>query len=110
MNKMKIIFYGTPAFAVKNLDYLHKNNFTVAAIVTATDKRSGRGKKIHISAVKKYALANNIPILQPKNLKADSFVTKIKDLAPDCQVVVAFRMLPESVCCKSGPPSWANRS
>ncbi len=97
MNKMKIIFYGTPAFAVKNLDYLHKNNFTVAAIVTATDKRSGRGKKIHISAVKKYALANNIPILQPKNLKADSFVTKIKDLAPDCQVVVAFRMLPESV-------------
>jgi len=97
MNKMKIIFYGTPAFAVQNLDYLHKNNFTVAAVVTAPDKRSGRGKKMHSSAVKKYALANNIPVLQPENLKAESFVTKIKHLAPDCQVVVAFRMLPESV-------------
>ena len=97
MNKMKIIFYGTPAFAVQNLEYLHKNNFTISAVVTATDKRSGRGNKINSSAVKKYALANNIYILQPKNLKVDSFVNKIKDLAPDYQVVVAFRMLPECV-------------
>ena len=77
MNKMRIIFYGTPAFAVQNLGYLHKNNFTIAAVVTAPDKRSGRGKKIHLSAVKKYALDNDIPVLQPENLKAVSFITKI---------------------------------
>ncbi len=97
MKGLKIIFYGTPEFAVHQLDYLYQQKFTIAAVVTATDKPSGRGKKLQMSAVKKYALEKQLPLLQPDNLKAPAFEAEIKKQAPDCQVVVAFRMLPKNI-------------
>ena len=97
MIELKLIFYGTPEFAVHQLDYLYLQKCTILAVVTAPDKPSGRGKKLQMSAVKKYALKKNIPVLQPQNLKAPAFIEQIKNLQPDCQIVVAFRMLPKSV-------------
>jgi len=97
MKRLKLIFYGTPEFAVQNLAYLVKDHFEIAAVVTAPDKPAGRGKKIQRSAVKQYALENQIPVLQPTNLKDPSFIEQIKKMAPDGQVVVAFRMLPKSI-------------
>jgi len=97
MKELKLLFYGTPEFAVHQLDYLNQQNCTILAVVTAPDKPSGRGKKIQMSAVKKYALSKKLPLLQPSNLKAPAFLEKIEQLKPDCQVVVAFRMLPKSV-------------
>ena len=89
---------GTPDFAVPSLEILHQSVYNVVGVVTATDKYGGRGnKKLIESPVKKYALAHNIPVLQPKNLKAPEFVEELRALEADIQVVVAFRMLPEVV-------------
>jgi methionyl-tRNA formyltransferase len=95
---MRIIFMGTPDFAVPSLEILVKNGYEVAAVVTATDKLGGRGgNQVLESAVKKAAKALGLPVLQPKNLKAPEFIRQLEDLRPDLQVVVAFRMLPEAV-------------
>ncbi len=87
---------GTPAFAVPTLLKLNDSGFTIPAVITAPDKLGGRGKKEWlISAVKDAALALNIPVLQPVNLKSEAFLHTVKDLKPDLFIVVAFRMLPE---------------
>lgn len=86
---------GTPDFAVPSLDILVQNGYNVVAVITATDKMGGRGgKKVLQSAVKKYAVEKNIPVLQPKNLKAPEFIEELKSYKANLQVVVAFRMLP----------------
>jgi methionyl-tRNA formyltransferase len=94
---MKIVFMGTPEFAVPSLDILVQNNYNVCAVVTSTDKPSGRGQKIQYSAVKEYALSKNLNILQPEKLKDENFVQALKDLKADLFIVVAFRMLPEMI-------------
>ncbi len=95
---MKIIFMGTPDFAVPSLDILVENGYDVVAVITATDKYGGRGnKKLLQSAVKKYAVEKGIHVLQPKNLKKKEFLDELWALQADLQVVVAFRMLPEKV-------------
>ncbi len=88
---------GTPEFAVGILDTIIKNNYNVVGVITAADKPAGRGQKIKYSAVKEYALANNLPLLQPTNLKDESFLAELKALDANLQIVVAFRMLPEVV-------------
>lgn len=97
MKKLKIVFMGTPDFAVGILDTINKNKYEIAAVITAPDKPSGRGQKVSISAVKAYALANNLHILQPINLKNEDFLSELKSLNANLQIVVAFRMLPEAV-------------
>ncbi len=95
---MRIIFMGTPDFAVPSLDILFQNGYDIAGVITATDKRGGRGKnKLIQSPVKKYALDKNLKILQPKNLKDPHFVEQVRALKADLQIVVAFRMLPEVI-------------
>lgn len=94
---MKIVFMGTPAFAVHSLNAIVKAGFDVSAVVTAPDRPSGRGMKLQPSEVKKYALDHDIQVLQPTNLKSPEFVASLQNIAPDLQVVVAFRMLPEVV-------------
>ncbi|MBI2258239.1 MAG: methionyl-tRNA formyltransferase [Flavobacteriia bacterium] len=94
---MKIVFMGTPTFAVGILDKLVKEKCEIVAVVTVADKPTGRGQKISFSAVKEYALLHNLPILQPLNLKDDVFVSELKKLNADLFVVVAFRMLPEII-------------
>jgi len=89
---------GTPEFAVHSLKAIHESEHEVVGVITSTDKLGGRGGKNLIeSAVKKYALAQNLRILQPPNLKATSFIEELKSLQADVQIVVAFRMLPEVV-------------
>ena len=97
MEKLRIVFMGTPEFAVGILDTIIKNNFEVVGVITAADKPAGRGQKIKYSAVKEYALVNNLKLLQPTNLKDETFLTELKSLNANLQVVVAFRMLPEVV-------------
>ncbi len=96
-DKFRIIFMGTPDFAVESLKSLHKNGFNIIGVITAPDKPAGRGKKLQASAVKKYATENNLALLQPANLKNEQFVKDLKALKADLNVVVAFRMLPEVV-------------
>jgi methionyl-tRNA formyltransferase len=97
MEKLRIIFMGTPEFAVGILDTIIKNNYNVVGVITAADKPAGRGQKIKYSAVKEYALANNLPLLQPTNLKDETFLSELKTLDANLQIVVAFRMLPKVV-------------
>ena len=97
MEKLRIIFMGTPEFAVGILDTIIKNNYDVVGVITAADKPAGRGQKIKYSAVKEYALANNLTLLQPTNLKDEAFLAELKALNANLQIVVAFRMLPEIV-------------
>jgi methionyl-tRNA formyltransferase len=97
MEKLRIVFMGTPDFAVGILDTIYKNNFDIVGVITATDKPAGRGQKIKYSAVKEYALQHNLRLLQPSNLKDPSFIEELKGLQANLQVVVAFRMLPEVV-------------
>lgn len=97
MEKLRIVFMGTPEFAVGILDSIIKNNYTIVCVITAADKPAGRGQKIKYSAVKEYALANNLTLLQPTNLKDESFLAALKALNANLQIVVAFRMLPEVV-------------
>lgn len=97
MEKLRIVFMGTPEFAVGILDTILKNNYEVVGVITAADKPAGRGQKIKYSAVKDYALANNLPLLQPTNLKDEGFLSELKALQANLQIVVAFRMLPKVV-------------
>lgn len=93
----RIIFMGTPEFAVASLDALVNAGYNVVAVVTAPDKPAGRGMKLTQSAVKKYAVEKNIPVLQPEKLKSVEFIEQLQSFKADIQVVVAFRMLPEIV-------------
>jgi len=97
MKNLRIIYMGTPDFAVETLRALVENGFNVAGVVTMPDKPAGRGHKIQFSPVKQYALANNLPVLQPEKLKDEQFLSELKALNADLQIVVAFRMLPEAV-------------
>lgn len=97
MNKLRIIFMGTPEFAVPSLNILIKNGFEVSAVITAPDKPAGRGRKISQSAVKSFALKHEIPVLQPTKLKDPEFLKQLKNLKANLQVVVAFRMLPKAI-------------
>ncbi len=97
MRNLRIIFMGTPNFAVPVLKKLIENNYTIIGVVTAPDKPAGRGLKINQSAVKKYAVSQNLPVLQPVNLKSKSFINQLKELNANLQIIVAFRMLPEIV-------------
>jgi len=94
---MRIIFMGTPEFAVASLDALVNAGFSIVAVVTAPDKPAGRGMQLQQSAVKKYAAEKKLHILQPDKLKDPAFITQLQELKADLQVVVAFRMLPEIV-------------
>lgn len=94
---LRIVFMGTPDFAVESLRALVENDYNIVGVITMPDKPSGRGHKIQYSAVKKYALEQNIPLLQPEKLKDESFAEELKALKADLQIVVAFRMLPEIV-------------
>lgn len=93
----RIVFMGTPAFAVAILEKLVKENCQVVAVVTAPDKPAGRGMQMSQSAVKQFALQHNLPVLQPIKLKDPEFLAELKSFDADIQVVVAFRMLPEVV-------------
>ncbi|UQD56271.1 methionyl-tRNA formyltransferase [Flavobacterium sp. K5-23] len=97
MEKLRIVFMGTPEFAVGILETIIKNDYEVVGVITAADKPAGRGQKIKYSAVKEYALANNLRLLQPVNLKEESFLEELKALNANLQIVVAFRMLPKVV-------------
>jgi methionyl-tRNA formyltransferase len=95
--ELRIIFFGTPDFAVASLNALVEGGAKVLAIVTAPDKPAGRGMQLQQSAVKQYALAKGLPVLQPEKLKAPEFIEQLKNYKADLHVVVAFRMLPETV-------------
>jgi len=97
MKNLRIVFMGTPEFAVATLGSLLMNGFNVIGVVTAPDKRSGRGRKISKSAVKEFAEFSYLPIMQPENLKDPEFINSLKKLNADIFIVVAFRMLPEVV-------------
>lgn len=94
---LKIIYMGTPEFAVAGLKILLENGFHIVAVVTAPDKPSGRGLHLQQSPVKQFAVSNNIPVLQPEKLKNPEFISSLRSYHADLQVVVAFRMLPEIV-------------
>ena len=97
-NKLRIIFMGTPEFAVATLDILVKNNMNIVGVVTTPDKPAGRGQKLSQSAVKKYAIENNLPVFQPEKMKDPEFIRLMhEELKPDLNIVVAFRMLPEII-------------
>ena len=97
MKDIRIVFMGTPDFAVTILKHLVDNNYNVVGVITAADKPAGRGRKLNESAVKKYALTQNLKILQPTNLKNEAFLDDLKNLNANLQIVVAFRMLPKLV-------------
>lgn len=99
MNKkeLRILFMGTPEFAVESLKSLVEGGYNIVGVVTMPDKPAGRGHKLQFSAVKTYALEQNLPILQPEKLKSPEFLQQLSDLNADLQIVVAFRMLPEIV-------------
>lgn len=95
--ELRIVFMGTPDFAVASLKALVENGYHVAGVITAPDKPAGRGKKLTESAVKKYAVEKGLKVLQPEKLRDPVFLEELKSLKPELQVVVAFRMLPEVV-------------
>ncbi len=97
MNPLRIIFMGTPEFAVPSLEILLQNHQNVVAVITAPDKPQGRGQVLKGSPVKECALKHNIPVLQPTNLKSGEFQEELRQYKADLQIVVAFRMLPEAV-------------
>lgn len=94
---LRIVFMGTPDFAVESLRVLVENDYNVVGVITMPDKPAGRGYKIQFSAVKKYAMEKNLPLLQPEKLKDEVFLAELNALQADLQIVVAFRMLPEVV-------------
>jgi methionyl-tRNA formyltransferase len=96
-NSMRIVFMGTPDFAVTSLDALVKAGCNIVGVITAPDKPGGRGMQLQQSPVKKYAVENNLRVLQPEKLKNPEFLAELKSLNADLQIVVAFRMLPEAV-------------
>lgn len=93
----RIIFMGTPEFAVASLDALVQAGYNIVGVITAPDKPAGRGMKMNESAVKKYAVEHNLHVLQPEKLKNPEFIAELKSLNADLQIVVAFRMLPEII-------------
>jgi methionyl-tRNA formyltransferase len=97
MRDLRIVFMGTPDFAVATLAALVEASFNVVGVITAPDKPAGRGQKLSQSAVKKYALEHQLNIFQPTNLKSEDFIANLKALKPNLQIVVAFRMLPKVV-------------
>src|SRR6476469_4151548 len=97
LSPLRIVFMGTPEFAVASLDALVKAGYNIVGVITAPDKPAGRGLKMNESAVKKYALDHHLKILQPEKLKNPAFFEELKSLHADIQVVVALRMLPEVV-------------
>lgn len=97
MKNLRIIFMGTPDFAVGILDAMYQHNYEIAAVITAPDRPAGRGQKLKYSAVKEYALEKGLPILQPVNLKDETFLAELAYYQANLQVVVAFRMLPAAV-------------
>ena len=96
-NSLRIVFMGTPEFAVESLRKLVENDVNIVGVITAPDKPKGRGKQLGTSAVKDYALSQNLRIFQPINLKSPEFIEEMNELKTDLQIVVAFRMLPEVV-------------
>ena len=96
MNNLKLIFFGTPEFAVDSLHEINLN-YSINCVVTSPDRKAGRGQKITQSEVKNYAEKNNIKILQPDNLNDKEFINKIKEINPDIIIVVAFRKLPAEI-------------
>lgn len=94
---MKLIFFGTPEFSIPSLELLLKEDFEIAAVVTAPDKPRGRGRQFAPTPVKRFAVDNNLPVLQPENLKDEVFVDNLKKINPDLMVVVAYRILPPGV-------------
>ena len=103
MNKkdIKIIFMGSPEFAVPSLEILINNGYSIPAVVTVPDKPKGRGLKVIESDIKKYALSKGIPVLQPEKLRDDEFLNAIDEINPDLIVVVAFRILPKELYTKA---------
>lgn len=97
MRDLRIVFMGTPEFAVNVLDGIIKDGYKVVGVITAPDKPAGRGRKLQESAVKKYAVEEGLRVLQPTNLKSPAFLKELEELNPNVQVVVAFRMLPKAV-------------
>ncbi len=94
---LRIVYMGTPDFAVEPLKKLVEDSYNVVGVVTMPDKPAGRGYQLQQSAVKKFALERNLPLLQPENLKDEGFLTSLREWNADLQIVVAFRMLPEVV-------------
>ncbi len=97
MSNLRIVFMGTPDFAVPSLDILIQHKYNVVAVVTAPDKPSGRGQQLNQSAVKKYAVEKNLTLLQPEKLRNPDFIATLQQLQADLFIVVAFRMLPEVI-------------
>ncbi|WP_026916076.1 methionyl-tRNA formyltransferase [Christiangramia portivictoriae] len=97
MTDLRIVFMGTPEFAVKSLEAILEAGYNVAGVVTAPDRPAGRGRKLKESAVKTFAVSRNLKVLQPTNLKSEEFQQELQEINPNVQVVVAFRMLPKSV-------------
>ena len=97
MNDLRIVFMGTPEFAVPSLDKLLQAGYNIVGVITAPDKPAGRGMNLQQSAIKKFAVEKGLKILQPEKLKSEDFLKELKDLNADLQIVVAFRMLPEVV-------------
>src|SRR6056297_368326 len=97
MTDLRIVFMGTPDFAVGILDALCKKGYAVVGVITAPDRPAGRGRKVNQSAVKRYVLANDLTVLQPTNLKDPEFIETLTKLKANLQIVVAFRMLPKVV-------------
>ena len=95
--KLRIVFFGTPDFAVASLETLLRSEHEIAAVVTGPDKPAGRGKHLMESAVKQAAIRHNIPVLQPEKLKNEDFVNALREIGADLFIVIAFRMLPEVV-------------
>ena len=95
MNSLKIVFFGTPDFATAALSAIHQSEHEVVAVVTAPDKQAGRGQKLSESSVKKFAVANELPVFQPEKLRNPEFLQQMKTLNADVFVVVAFRMMPK---------------
>ncbi|MBT8313557.1 MAG: methionyl-tRNA formyltransferase [Maribacter sp.] len=96
-DKLRIVFMGTPEFAVTILDKLVQDDYNIVGVITAPDKPAGRGRRIHKSAVKMYAETKGLELLQPKNLKDEGFLRELAELKANLQIVVAFRMLPRAV-------------
>ena len=95
MNKLKVVFFGTPDFARASLEAIHTSAHEVVGVVTVADKASGRGQKVHQSPVKTYAVEHDLPLFQPEKLRDDEFLSQIQSLNADIFVVVAFRMMPK---------------
>ena len=97
MRNLRIVFMGTPEFAVSILKKILEEGYNVVGVITAPDKPAGRGRRLQESAVKSFATSHGLRVLQPTNLKSPDFIQELRDLNPNVQVVVAFRMLPKVV-------------